>query len=57
MILLVVYDFTQPMVVALESDYSRIILNANLTVNIESNYGIYFRPYRDNRTGNNEFAV
>ena len=24
--------------VALESDYSRIILNANLTVNIESNY-------------------
>lgn len=43
--------------VALESDYSRIILNANLTVNIESNYGIYFRPYRDNRTGNNEFAM
>ena len=44
-------------VVALESDYSRIILNANLTVNIESNYSIYFRPYRDNRTGNNEFAM
>ena len=43
--------------VALESDYSRIILNANLTVNIESNYGIYFRPYRDNRIGNNEFAM
>ena len=43
--------------VALESDYSRIILNANLTVNIESNYSIYFRPYRDNRTGNNEFAM
>jgi len=43
--------------VALESDYSRIILNANLTVNIESNYGIYFRPFRDNRTGNNEFAM
>ena len=43
--------------VALESDYSRIVLNANLTVNIESNYGIYFRPYRDNRTGNNEFAM
>lgn len=43
--------------VALESDYSRIILNANLTVNIESNYGIYFRPYRDNRTGTNEFAM
>lgn len=43
--------------VALESDYSRIILNANLTVNIESNYGIYFRPYRDSRTGNNEFAM
>ncbi|CVY56141.1 phage tail spike protein [Staphylococcus hominis] len=43
--------------VTLESDYSRIILNANLTVNIESNYGIYFRPYRDNRTGNNEFAM
>lgn len=43
--------------VALESDYSRIILNANLTVNIESNYGIYFRPFRDSRAGNNEFAM
>ncbi|AGZ26283.1 hypothetical protein [Staphylococcus pasteuri] len=42
--------------VALESDYSRIILNSNLTVNIESNSGsVYVRPMKDNRTGTNEF--
>ncbi|OFM36322.1 hypothetical protein HMPREF2695_09750 [Staphylococcus sp. HMSC076E07] len=44
-------------VAAVTSDNNRVILSANLTVNIESNYSIYFRPNRDNRTGNNEFAM
>lgn len=42
--------------VALESDYSRIILNSNLTANIESNTAsVYIRPFKDNRVGVNEF--
>ncbi|PTI43191.1 hypothetical protein BU062_04330 [Staphylococcus succinus] len=42
--------------VALESDYSRIILNSNLTTNIESNTAsVYIRPFKDNRVGVNEF--
>ncbi|MDU0443813.1 phage tail spike protein [Staphylococcus haemolyticus] len=42
--------------VALESDYSRIILNSNLTTNIESNTAsVYIRPMKNNRKGTNEF--
>lgn len=42
--------------VALESDYSRIILNSNLTTNIESNTAsVYIRPMMKNRKGKNEF--
>ncbi|PTK32209.1 phage tail spike protein [Staphylococcus hominis] len=42
--------------VALESDYSRIILNSNLTANIESNTAsVYIRPMKNNRKGTNEF--
>ncbi|MDS3874893.1 phage tail spike protein [Staphylococcus hominis] len=44
-------------VAAVTSDNNRVILDAYYTVNIESNYGIYFRPYRDNRIGNNEFSM
>ncbi|WP_081261162.1 phage tail spike protein, partial [Staphylococcus hominis] len=44
-------------VAAVTSDNNRVILSAELTVNIESNHSIYFRPNRDNRTGNNEFAM
>ncbi|MCO4332826.1 hypothetical protein MTQ91_12980, partial [Staphylococcus hyicus] len=42
--------------VALESDQSRIYTVANLTNNIESRqYGVYIRPFKDTRTGLNEF--
>lgn len=42
--------------IALESDYSRIILNSNLTTNIESNTAsVYIRPMMKNRKGTNEF--
>lgn len=44
-------------VAAVTSDNSRVILDAYYTVNIESNYSIYFRPNRDSRVGNNEFAM
>ncbi|RFD69617.1 phage tail spike protein [Staphylococcus pasteuri] len=42
--------------VALASDNSRVILDSNLTVNIESQTSsVYIRPMKDNRTGTNEF--
>ena len=42
--------------VAMESDYSRVILNANLTTNIESNTAsVYIRPMKNTRVGVNEF--
>ncbi|UXS76375.1 phage tail spike protein [Staphylococcus chromogenes] len=42
--------------VALESDQSRIYTVANLTNNIESRqYGVYIRPFKDTRSGLNEF--
>ncbi|MDU0441526.1 phage tail spike protein [Staphylococcus haemolyticus] len=44
-------------VAAVTSDNNRVILDAHYTVNIESNYSIYFRPNRDTRIGNNEFAM
>ncbi len=44
-------------VAAVTSDNGRVILDAYYTVNIESNYSIYFRPNRDSRIGNNEFAM
>ncbi|UBH10069.1 phage tail protein [Macrococcus armenti] len=43
-------------VVALKSALNRVILDANLTVNIESETSsIYLRPMKDNRNGKNEF--
>lgn len=43
-------------VVALKSALNRIILDAQATVNIESNTAsIYLRPMKDNRNGKNEF--
>ncbi|MGX0251342.1 phage minor structural protein [Staphylococcus hominis] len=44
--------------VALESEYSRVILNSDLTTNIESNKAsIYFRPMKNTRVGVNEFRM
>ncbi|MBN6889895.1 tail protein (putative endopeptidase) [Cytobacillus horneckiae] len=43
-------------VVALESNLNRIVLNAELSVNVESRQGpVYLRPYRNGRPGNNVF--
>ena len=45
-------------VAALESEYSRVILNSDLTTNIESNKAsIYFRPMKSTRVGTNEFRM
>lgn len=45
-------------VAALESEYSRVILNSDLTTNIESNKAsIYFRPMKNTRVGVNEFRM
>lgn len=43
-------------VVALRSDSNRVMLDANATVNIESEKAsVYIRPMKENRNGNNEF--
>lgn len=43
-------------VVALRTDSNRIMLDANATVNIESEKAsVYIRPMKENRNGNNEF--
>lgn len=43
-------------VVALRSDSNRVMLDANATVNIESEKSsVYIRPMKENRNGNNEF--
>lgn len=43
-------------VVALKSDSNRVMLDANATVNIESEKAsVYIRPMKENRNGNNEF--
>lgn len=43
--------------VALNSERNRIVLDANATVNIESETSsVYIRPMKNTRTGNNEFA-
>ncbi|WP_237447817.1 phage tail protein [Staphylococcus haemolyticus] len=43
-------------VVALKADSNRIMLDANATVNIESEKAsVYIRPMKENRNGNNEF--
>lgn len=43
-------------VVALRSDSNRVMLDANATVNIESEEAsVYVRPMKNNRNGNNEF--
>ena len=43
-------------VVALSSEENRVVLDAKSSVNIESQQsGIYLRPMRDTRIGNNEF--
>lgn len=45
-------------VVALSSNANRIILDANATVNLESETSsVYFRPMRDSRVGTNEFRM
>ncbi|MFP4878712.1 phage tail spike protein [Mammaliicoccus sciuri] len=45
-------------VVALSSSTNRIILDANTTVNIESETSsVYFRPMRNSRVGRNEFRM
>ncbi|MDO0983733.1 phage tail spike protein [Staphylococcus hominis] len=45
-------------VAALESEYSRVVLNSDLTTNIESNKAsIYFRPMKNTRVGVNEFRM
>lgn len=43
-------------VVALRTDGNRIVIDADQTVNVESNnYGIYLRPFKHSRPGLNEF--
>lgn len=43
--------------VALNSERNRIVLDANATVNIESETSsVYIRPMKNTRTGNNEFT-
>ncbi|MEB5628473.1 phage tail spike protein [Staphylococcus capitis] len=43
--------------VALNSERNRIVLDANATVNIESETSsVYIKPMKNTRTGNNEFA-
>lgn len=43
-------------VVALKSNSNRVMLDANATVNIESEKAsVYIRPMKENRNGNNEF--
>ncbi|MFI3546859.1 phage tail spike protein [Mammaliicoccus sciuri] len=45
-------------VVALSSSNNRVILDANTTVNIESETSsVYFRPMRNSRVGKNEFRM
>ncbi|WP_394812764.1 phage tail spike protein [Mammaliicoccus sciuri] len=45
-------------VVALSSSNNRVILDANMTVNIESETSsVYFRPMRNSRIGRNEFRM
>lgn len=42
--------------VAMLSDYSTAVIRSNLTANIESNeYSVYIRPFRNSRSGLNEF--